>query len=944
MVKCRIAVLALAATTIFIAEGVHVPAGAKEKIAPDPEIRVGKLDNGLTWYIRHNENPKGCADFYIAHNVGSLQEEDNQNGLAHFLEHMAFNGTKHYPDKELLDFLTKEGVRFGTNINAYTNRTETVYNLSNIPLVRDSFTDSVLLVLRDWSCDISCLQDALDAERGVISEEWRRKDEPKSRMASKQTGLIYKGAKQAERSVIGTLEVINGFKREEILDFYHKWYRPDLQAIIVVGDFDVDKMEQKIKAVFSDIPAQKNPVPKETYAVPALDAPLFENMTDPTIKYQVLKVIHKTPFPTERDTDEFIRDRFLRQIVSTLVAARFDHAAKKPGSPVKSAILVTNPSSTDFYVSLFTISPKRDSADLENTLRFYEREMRRILEFGFSEEEFEDAKFKVYRKQRLNMESFPSEVTNGQVVKVCTENFLRGLPLAYPSDMKETERGIFGTLTYEDAKPYLKSMFSGSEKIYSWCINENEAGVLPPTGRMEEIIAETAQETLEPEYMEIKDIDLTANPVPGKIVKSKAVKGYPAEKWVLSNGMTVYWTPSEPVRSNDHLAVRIVFDKGYAAFPEGKSGEGRAAAAYMKRNTGFRGTEASVIAGSHSTAGATVSTSIGYSSAEIEMYADRKSAEKGFSMLYLTLTEPYFSGERALGRFVKSNISSLNKPKDADDEFRTEERKIRYGNNPLTEDLDTSDFSALDMNFINEIFSREFSDFGNATAYIASDIDKGEIMALTEKYLASLDTEYAYGKTRPEFLLPAYKGEAKAEKTGPVKSAPKSDVSCCFRTRLKMTPANSVMTEIFDYIMSARYMAQIREARGGTYHVAFGTEIYGTGNIAEATVQFQTRPEMTDVLVSDCIAGMAEAAENGFSDEEIATAKKYLIKRHKDNEKRFRNSLKTRNSETFAYVTTGYDAKFDYDAAVNAVTAENLRKFAASLYKGDRLLSVYNEE
>ena len=212
-----------------------VPAMA-QVIEADPAFRVGRLENGMTYYLRHGENPAGCADFYIVHNVGALQEEDNQNGLAHFLEHMAFNGTRHYPEKGILEFLAREGVRFGTNINAYTSRTETVYNLSSVPLVRESFVDSVLMVLHDWSCDISCEQKALDDERGVISEEWRRRDTPKNLIGELQSELIYRGSKHTQRNVIGTLEIINGFSRDEILDFYHKWYRPDMQAIVMVGD------------------------------------------------------------------------------------------------------------------------------------------------------------------------------------------------------------------------------------------------------------------------------------------------------------------------------------------------------------------------------------------------------------------------------------------------------------------------------------------------------------------------------------------------------------------------------------------------------------------------------------------------------------------------------------------------------------------------------------
>ena len=289
-----------------------------QPIASDPEFKVGKLSNGLTYYLCHNEIPAGTAEFYIAHNVGALQEEDNQNGLAHFLEHMAFNGTRHYPDKRILEFLADEGVRFGYNVNAFTSKTETVYNLSNVPLVREGFIDSVLMVLRDWSCDISCEQKALDDERGVISEEWRLGDDSRSRMANQQTNLIYRGSKQAERNVIGTLEVINGFKRQEILDFYHKWYRPDLQAIIVVGDFDADEMERRIRRIFSDIPAAVNPEPKGTYIPPAMTEPLFEDMTDPEIRYQAFKAIYRQDNPYKLHSDEsYFKDELCSYVITS---------------------------------------------------------------------------------------------------------------------------------------------------------------------------------------------------------------------------------------------------------------------------------------------------------------------------------------------------------------------------------------------------------------------------------------------------------------------------------------------------------------------------------------------------------------------------------------------------------------------------------------------------
>lgn len=199
----------------------------------DGEVRVGRLDNGMTYYIRHYDNPRQRADFFIAHDVGALQEEDDQNGLAHFLEHMAFNGTKHFPGKGILNYLAANGVRFGYNVNAYTSRDRTVYNVSNVPLVREGLVDSLLLILHDWSYYIACEPGEIESERGVIREEWRRGNDARSRMARKSAEVEYDGSKYARRDVIGDMEIVNSFGRQTLIDFYHKWYRPDLQAVIV---------------------------------------------------------------------------------------------------------------------------------------------------------------------------------------------------------------------------------------------------------------------------------------------------------------------------------------------------------------------------------------------------------------------------------------------------------------------------------------------------------------------------------------------------------------------------------------------------------------------------------------------------------------------------------------------------------------------------------------
>lgn len=206
-----------------------------EPIPADKEVRMGKLDNGLTYYIRHNEKPKGQASFYILHDVGAIQEADNQQGLAHFLEHMAFNGTKNLPGKQMLEYLETVGVKFGYNLNAYTTWDETSYMIEDVPTSRQGIIDTAMLILHDWSHFIALQPEEIDAERGVISEELRTRDGAGWRSAINMVKHIGKGTKYEVRNVIGSLEGLKSFSYSDIEDFYHKWYRPDYQAIVIVG-------------------------------------------------------------------------------------------------------------------------------------------------------------------------------------------------------------------------------------------------------------------------------------------------------------------------------------------------------------------------------------------------------------------------------------------------------------------------------------------------------------------------------------------------------------------------------------------------------------------------------------------------------------------------------------------------------------------------------------
>ena len=267
----------------------------------DSAVRYGQLENGLTYYIRYNDLPKERAEFYIAQKVGSILEEENQRGLAHFLEHMAFNGTKNFPGKSMLDYLEKNGVKFGTNVNAYTSIDETVYNLSGVPTTNPGLIDSCLIILHDWSGFINLEDKDIDDERGVIHEEWRTRSNPFLRMYENEIlPSLYPDNRYGVRMPIGLMEVVDNFPYEDLRDYYHKWYRPDLQAVVIVGDIDVDIVEARIKELWKDIPLNENVATREYFEIADNVEPLIGLATDKEATQNIISVMFKRqPLPKQ---------------------------------------------------------------------------------------------------------------------------------------------------------------------------------------------------------------------------------------------------------------------------------------------------------------------------------------------------------------------------------------------------------------------------------------------------------------------------------------------------------------------------------------------------------------------------------------------------------------------------------------------------------------------
>ncbi len=299
-----------------------------QEIPFDTAFRRGVLPNGLSYYIRYNDTPKDRASFYIYQNVGAVLEEDNQDGLAHFLEHMAFNGTNTFPGKSMLDMLEQNGLKFGKDINAYTTKNETVYNISRVPTKRQGLIDSCLLILRDWCNELELDIDEINAERGVISEEWRTRRNAGFRLNAKLGQVKYNGSIYAERDVIGELDVIKNFDPAVLKQFYHDWYRTDLQAVGIVGDFDLDAMEKQVIELFSAIPAIENPKPRTKVLIPDNKKPMYASATDKEVKNVTVKMNIRHRFDA-RNSMVTLRENFVTRLFNALIKNRISEERKK---------------------------------------------------------------------------------------------------------------------------------------------------------------------------------------------------------------------------------------------------------------------------------------------------------------------------------------------------------------------------------------------------------------------------------------------------------------------------------------------------------------------------------------------------------------------------------------------------------------------------------------
>lgn len=926
MKKILLSVLLVMATMAMAQQNPTLPV--------DEKVRTGKLENGLTYYIRHNSTPENRADFYIAQKVGSMQEEDNQAGLAHFLEHMAFNGTKNYPGKNMLNYLQDNGIKFGTNINAYTSFDETVYYISDVPTTNKNLLDSVLLVLYDWSSGISLEDKELDNERGVIREEWRTRGGAQQRLWDQLLPKMYPDSKYAKRMPIGSIDVINNFKPEEIRAYYHKWYRPDLQGIIIVGDVDVDAAEKKVKDLFSSIKLDENRAKREYFPVHDNEEPIVALATDKEARNTQIMMFYKhEPMPDEmKNTQAGYIMSYITNAAASMMNQRFAEITQKPNAPFTMAFAYDG----DYFVSktkdAWTVVGGAAEDKIPEAIAAMKRETERMRQHGFTAAEYEVARTNILKSYENSYNNRDKQRNSSY-----SQEYVRAFTDAKPIPGIEFEykfiQSVAPNIPVEAINQTISQLISDKNVVISVTGPEKEGLVYPTEAQLLAVLNNVSKEKIEPYVGVTIDEPLVATPpTPGKIVKEEKDAAFDATVWTLQNGMKVIMKNTD--FKDDEIRMTASSVGGYSQYAVQDPINSRMMGSVMTLGGvgNFSATDLpKVLAGKTASARPT----IGLTSQGFNGSSSIKDFETMLQLVYLYFTSPRKDVD-AFKSFIQRMETQLkNQEAEPMVAFSDSISYAMYGNNPLTNRIKLDDLKKIDYDRIMEMYKQQFLNPGSFVFTFVGNIDAEKARPIVEEYLASLPGQAVKG----EFIqVPMNYKEGKSENIfSREMQNPKASVFNSITGKMDRVMKNWNMMSMFDQILDIVYTEKIREDEGGTYGVGTGGGImrYPDGQTV-LQISFDTDPEKMEHLNGIILKELNNIATNGPRTEDFTKVKEYMNKSYNENLRENGYWLGVLNSKYFY----GEDTHTNHLNNVNSITQKDIQNFVKQLLDQGNLATV----
>ena len=909
-------------------------------IPVDKDVRIGHLDNGLTYYIRHNALPEHRVEFHIAKKVGSILEEPQQRGLAHFLEHMAFNGTKNFPGDEkglgIVQWCETKGIKFGVNLNAYTSVDQTVYRISNVPTDDQSVVDSCLLILHDWSNAVLLSDKEIDKERGVIHEEWRSRNSGIMRLYTEAQAVMYPGDKYADCMPIGSIDVIDNFPYQAIRDYYAKWYRPDLQGIIIVGDIDVDQMEAKIKSVFADVKKPVNPAERVYYPVADNQEPLVYIGKDKEIDDPTIEIYFKQdPTPDSiKGNMAYLLQQYMLSMTTSMLNSRLNELRQSANPPFIYAGCYYGNYFLAQTKDAFTLSISSKAEGINEALKAGLTELERVRRYGFTESEYERARANYL--QRLESAYNEREKTkNDSYVNEYINHFLMAEPIP----------GIeFEYTTMNQIAPNIPVMAINQAIQQGGLLPDNNQVVFIAAPEKEGIVCPTKEEVVA-QLKGMKDlkveayVDKVSNeplmkeaPKGGKIVSENTNAIYGTTELTLSNGVKVYIKKTD--FKADEIQMKGVSLGGTSLFPDNDKLE----MSYLNSviQAGGLGNFSKVdltkmLAGKK----VSVNAAVGANTEGITGSCSPKDFETMMQLTYLSFTAPRkdMDAFASLKSRIKAQLESAesNPLSSINDTIQ----KMMYGYHPRYFSMKPEMVDQINYDRIIEMYKDRFADASDFRFFLVGNVDIEKVKPLIEQYLGALPSTGRKETFRDNHMDIA-KGMlentyAKEQQT------PMATVFMLYSGKCKYDLKDNLLMSFLTQALDMVYTEEVREKEGGTYGVSsYGQLSKHPNEKFMLQIVYQTDPAKKDHLNGIIDAQMKKMASEGPTEEHLQKIKEYMLKKYKDNQKE--NGYWLNNLDEYFY--TGVDYTQGYEEAVNSITVKDVQKFAADLVNQGNKITV----
>ena len=910
-----------------------------QNVTTDNSFRIGRLQNGMTYYIRHNNKEKGIADFYIAQRVGSILENPDQRGLAHFLEHMAFNGSKNFKNTDaspsIVHWCEAHGIKFGTNLNAYTSIDETVYNVSAVPVKDAAVVDSTLLILHDWSHYLDLDDKEIDKERGVIHEEWRtrRAGMASQRLMEQALPIIYKGTKYEDCMPIGTMEIVDHFPYKVLRDYYHKWYRPDLQAIIVVGDVDVDQMEKKIQAVFSSIPMPANAAKRDYYPVNDNDKMIVASLKDSEQPIMLVTLYMKrdaTP-DAEKSTIRYQRDGYVDDLISYMVGERLDEMQDRNPKPCLSASARIGQFLVSRTKDAFTLSFGARQENIKGSFDAAIGTIEQIRQHGFTPSELERAK--AFRRKVIDRQfNERNDRRNSYYVRRAQHNFLDAEPITSEAYNKQLDEQFSREVTLKEVNAAMREAITDRNQVLVVYAPDKPEVKIPSDAELEKMVLDAQKKTY-PAYVE-KRLDEKLIPVlpkKGRIVSEKpALHGM--TELTLSNGVKVYFKKTD--YQKDAVVMNFFGEGGSSLYPDKDVLNTKFISTAVKEGGvgRFSSTELNKVLSDKTVR---INAGVGIETQSISGSSSLKDVRTLFELTYLYFTHLRRDDQAFNAELNRMRSFLTNREASPNVSYNDSIASIVYGNSPRVQPVKASSIDKVNYDRVLQIYKERFSNASNFKMIIMGNIELSQLQPLLEQYIASLP---ATGKK--ESFVKSYPDVRNCNETHRFEKqmkTPLARVSIFYTWDEPYTAKADLALDVFKRVLSIAYTDSVREEKGGVYGVKLQESLEQSSNPhALLKIAFDTDPDKYDVVMPIITGQIEHIARKGPESVSLQKVKEYLLKQYDQ-------AAITNDYWLFVVYNQlrhGIDFDKDYKSLVRNITSSDVQQVARNLLNSKRRIEV----